>query len=194
MIYLVLGPEMENVIENCLKAITKSNSLKHLNIFITLTQELALKQAQQAQSRIIKQSIETRIFILSQNFRLFNFLNKKEKPLSKIDGLVYSVKDNFSTESIPTTCGSKMLENYKPLFNASVVDSLINSGSILIGKTNLDEFGMGTVSSSHFGTVKNPFNIIRNKNLTNVDSNDFYVSGGSSGGSAASVASGIAAL
>jgi aspartyl-tRNA(Asn)/glutamyl-tRNA(Gln) amidotransferase subunit A len=87
-----------------------------------------------------------------------------------------------------------MLENYKPLFNASVVDSLINSGSILIGKTNLDEFGMGTVSSSHFGTVKNPFNIIRNKNLTNVDSNDFYVSGGSSGGSAASVTSGIAAL
>lgn len=114
--------------------------------------------------------------------------------MSKIDGLVYSVKDNFSTESILTTCGSKMLENYKPLFNASVVDSLINSGSILIGKTNLDEFGMGTVSSSHFGTVKNPFNIIRKKNLTNVDSNDFYVSGGSSGGSAASVASGIAAL
>ena len=50
---------MENVIEKCLKAINKSNSLKHLNMFITLTQELALKQAQQAQSRIIKQSSET---------------------------------------------------------------------------------------------------------------------------------------
>ena len=122
------------------------------------------------------------------------FFRKKENPLSKIDGFVFSVKDNFSTESILTTCGSKMLENYKPIFNATVVERIIYAGSVLIGKTNLDEFGMGTVSSSHFGTVKNPFNIKRNKNFTNEDSNDFFVSGGSSGGSAASVTSGISAL
>jgi aspartyl-tRNA(Asn)/glutamyl-tRNA(Gln) amidotransferase subunit A len=114
--------------------------------------------------------------------------------LSKIDGFVFSVKDNFSTESILTTCGSKMLENYLPPFNATIVERLFKAGSVLIGKTNLDEFGMGTVSSSKFGTVKNPYNIIRNKDITNLDSNDFYVSGGSSGGSAACVAAGITPL
>ena len=99
-----------------------------------------------------------------------------DKPLSKIDGKIVSVKDNFSTESILTTCGSKMLENYIPPYNATVVEKILNAGSPLIGKTNLDEFGMGTVSSSYFGTVKNPFNIIKNKNFDQ-DNNDFYVSG-----------------
>ena len=114
--------------------------------------------------------------------------------MSKIDGKVFTIKDNFSTESILTTCGSKMLANYIPPFNATVVERILGAGSILIGKTNLDEFGMGTVSSSHVWTVKNPFNLIRNKNINELNSNDFYVSGGSSGGSAASVASDIASL
>lgn len=112
-----------------------------------------------------------------------------DRPLSKLDGLVYTVKDNFSTKSITTTCGSKMLENYVPPYNATVIDRIQESGSVLLGKTNMDEFGMGSVSTSHFGTVKNPFN--RDENLKD---NKFYISGGSSGGSAASVSSGIASL
>ena len=86
-----------------------------------------------------------------------------------------------------------MLSTYVPPYNATVVERILNAGSVLIGKTNLDEFGMGSVSSSYFGTVKNPFNILRNKNVDD-DSKDFYVSGGSSGGSAASVSTGVAAL
>lgn len=85
-----------------------------------------------------------------------------------------------------------MLANYTPSFNATVVDKILKSGSVLIGKTNLDEFGMGSVSSSYYGTVKNPYNILRDD--FEEDSNDFYISGGSSGGSAASVSSGIADL
>ena len=86
-----------------------------------------------------------------------------------------------------------MLENYIPPYNATVVEKILNGGSILLGKTNLDEFGMGSVSSSYYGTVKNPYNLIRNKNLEN-DSKDFFIAGGSSGGSAASVSSDIASL
>ena len=102
-------------------------------------------------------------------------------------------KDNLCTKSILTTCGSKHLADYTPPFDATVVERILNSGAVLMGKTNMDEFGMGSVSSSYFGTVKNPWNLAVNKNL-NQESNDFYVSGGSSGGSAASVASGIASL
>jgi aspartyl-tRNA(Asn)/glutamyl-tRNA(Gln) amidotransferase subunit A len=86
-----------------------------------------------------------------------------------------------------------MLENYLPPFDATVVERILDAGSIMIGKTNMDEFGMGSVSSSHFGTVKNPWNLLTNKNDSN-EQNDFFISGGSSGGSAASVAAGIASL
>jgi aspartyl-tRNA(Asn)/glutamyl-tRNA(Gln) amidotransferase subunit A len=181
-----------NVIDNCLKAINKAKKLKHLNMFITDTHDLALKQAEKSHERIVKQS---NLFIKFNIFYklLLNMIHFKDKPQSKVDGKIVSIKDNFSTESILTTCGSKMLENYIPPYNATVVEKILNAGSVLIGKTNLDEFGMGSVSSSYFGTVKNPFNIIKNKNIDQ-NTNDFYVSGGSSGGSAASVTSGVADL
>lgn len=86
-----------------------------------------------------------------------------------------------------------MLENYVPPYNATVVERLSQAGSIMLGKTNLDEFGMGTVSNSYYGTVKNPYNVVKNKPWDK-EGNDFYISGGSSGGSAASVSSGIADL
>jgi len=105
-----------------------------------------------------------------------------------------SIKDNFCTKSIRTTCGSKMLDNYAPPFNATVVQRLFNAGSILMGKTNLDEFGMGSVSSSHMGVVKNPYNLLKNIDVNNGATNDFYTSGGSSGGSAASVSAGLCSL
>lgn len=113
--------------------------------------------------------------------------------MSKLDGRLFTIKDNFCTRSVTTTCGSKMLEDFVPPFDATVHERLVKSGAICLGKTNMDEFGMGSSSTSFFGTVKNPWNIARKK-LATTDPNDFYISGGSSGGSAAAVASGICEL
>ena len=127
-----------------------------INSYITVTEELALKQANEADDRY-----------------------SKGKALT-LDGIPIAHKDIFCTEDVLTTCGSKMLSNFKAPYSSTVVSKLFDQGVVMLGKTNMDEFAMGSSNeTSFFGEVKNPWDLN-------------YVPGGSSGGSAACVAARLA--
>ncbi len=123
-----------------------------LNSFITVTQDSALQQAKAADAR--RAGGETGALL----------------------GAPLAHKDLFCTQGIRTSCGSKMLDNFTAPYDATVVAKLAAAGAVSLGKTNMDEFAMGSANeSSHYGAVKNPWNLE-------------HVPGGSSGGSAAAVA------
>lgn len=127
------------------------------NAYITICADLALKSAQNA-DQILKNTENPHI----------------------LTGIPMAIKDNICTKGIKTTAASKMLKNHVPAYDASVWQRLQGSGAVLLGKTNMDEFGMGsTTENSAFGAVKNPLDKTRS-------------AGGSSGGSAAAVADGMA--
>lgn len=107
---------------------------------------------------------------------------RRGERVGRLAGLIVSVKDNISTRFMPTTAGSRMLDGYVPPFNATVIEKILREDALVIGKTNLDEFAMGsTTELSAFGPTRNPWDLER-------------VPGGSSGGSAASLAYGGADL
>lgn len=105
-------------------------------------------------------------------------------PLGPLSDLRISIKDNFATSSLPTTCSSRALQDYCSPFDATIVSLLRAKGATLVGKTNMDEFGMGSYGLSSYsaeqgrGVVRNPLDVER-------------VAGGSSSGAAASVAAGL---
>lgn len=130
---------------------------KSINSYITVCRELAVAEAEAAQEKI------------------------SSGDAGLLCGIPLSIKDNICTKDVKTTCASKILEDFVPVYNATVMDKLEDVGAVMLGKTNMDEFAMGGSSqTSYFGGVHNPFDIER-------------VTGGSSGGAAASVAAGFCA-
>ena len=129
---------------------------KQLNAFITIDESSSLSMAKMADDKISK---------------------GEHKPLT---GIPIAQKDIFCAEGWRTTCGSKMLENFIAPYNATVIQNFNDIDAVNLGKTNMDEFAMGSSNeTSYFGSVKNPWNLD-------------YVPGGSSGGSASAVAARLA--
>lgn len=136
------------------------NSAKKLNekynAFVQITEQVALNSAKKVDEKIAK----------GQHIGL-------------LEGIPASLKDNISTKGLETTCCSKILQGYVPIYDAFVWKTLKESGTVLVGKTNMDEFAMGsTCETSCFGGAKNPVDCA-------------YVAGGSSGGAASAVGAGL---
>jgi aspartyl-tRNA(Asn)/glutamyl-tRNA(Gln) amidotransferase subunit A len=128
----------------------------NLNSFITVTPELALEAAAQADARL------------------------RDAQAGPLTGIPIAHKDIFCSDGVKTTCGSRMLAQFVAPYDATVVQRLARAGTVLLGKTNMDEFAMGSSNeTSFFGPVRNPWDLER-------------VPGGSSGGSAAAVAARLA--
>lgn len=144
-------------VDLCGAALDRIERLLELNAFITVTAERALGQAEK-----IDQAVS------------------RGEQLPPLAGVIIAIKDNMVIRGVRTTAASRILSGYKPPYTATAVQRLENAGAVIIGKTNLDEFAMGSsTENSAYGPVKNPWDTTR-------------VPGGSSGGSAVAVAAGMA--
>ncbi|CAH2059012.1 unnamed protein product, partial [Iphiclides podalirius] len=138
----------------------KARQTSDLNAFVNITEDVAENHGIESEKRF--------------------YIDKNIKPL---DGITVAIKDNFCTKNIATTCASEMLRSFVPTYDATVYARLINNGACLVGKSNLDEFAMGS------GTVDSIFGPTRNSWGNNGET-DWRIAGGSSGGSAVAVSSG----
>jgi aspartyl-tRNA(Asn)/glutamyl-tRNA(Gln) amidotransferase subunit A len=124
--------------------------------YVTMTDDLALEQAKLADKRI-----------------------SKGENVTPLTGIPFAIKDCISTRGVRTTCSSRILEDYVPQYNATITNKLADAGAVLMGKTNMDEFGMGSsCENSAFFNTHNPWNLD-------------CVPGGSSGGSAAAMSASL---
>jgi len=146
-------------VEKVYRALETLEEARGLNAFITVDKEGALRRAEDLRRRI-----------------------KMGEKTGRLTGLLVAVKDNISTKNLRTTCSSRMLENYVPVYDATVVEKIRREDGIIIGKTNMDEFAMGSsTETSFFGPTRNFFDHSR-------------VAGGSSGGSAVALTTGAVEL
>jgi aspartyl-tRNA(Asn)/glutamyl-tRNA(Gln) amidotransferase subunit A len=155
---LELGKKIKSkevsVMEAVKESLAKTNALeKEIHAFVNVEEEYALKQAEAVQKSILDGTLT-----------------------SPLAGVPVAIKDNMCTKGVLTTCSSKILSNFTPFYSAEAVLNLEKAGAVMIGKTNMDEFAMGsTTETSAYGITKNPWNLA-------------HVPGGSSGGSCAAVA------
>ncbi|XP_019647760.1 PREDICTED: glutamyl-tRNA(Gln) amidotransferase subunit A, mitochondrial-like [Branchiostoma belcheri] len=194
----VLNEGSVTAAELCAACVARARQVQQLNVFITETYDMAGQQAAESTLR-----------------------HRQGSRLHVLDGIPVTIKDAFSTAGIRTTCSSRILRDYVPPYNATMVQRLVDRGAVLLGKTNMDEFAMGSGSvDSIFGPVRNPWKYnfqtrhqeqdsqpIRDSchdlkpksmqmrtmhhHVTSTEDSDWFITGGSSGGSAVAVAAGI---
>jgi aspartyl-tRNA(Asn)/glutamyl-tRNA(Gln) amidotransferase subunit A len=145
------------LVENSLRRISELNGV--LNAFVSIDADGALARADEIDQR-----------------------RQAGKPVGRLAGLPVAVKDNMCTIGLPTSCGSRMLKDFRAPYDAHVIQRIAAEDGVLIGKLNQDEFAMGSsTETSIYGPTRNPWNAD-------------YTAGGSSGGSAVAVASGMVPL
>ncbi len=152
------------------------NTLKDIN-----SKKISIKELNQDYIKKIKEKNNLNIFIHFDEQDVLKRVDELEKDNSnkKLKGIPIAIKDLFCTKNMPTTAGSKILENFKPTYESFVTQKLLDDGSVLLGKVNCDEFAMGSATNtSYYGNTINPLS----------KDNEPLAPGGSSGGSAAAVA------